>query len=135
MSKETTEKYAELSNKRSATKRSKQIDQLKESNTQLKDVNFQTNLLYCVMLIFHFQKITQLQMVNQEQQSKINELNEQVVNVTPRKLNISLSAANLGTPKTPKTPKSFCGKENQSPAVLSVGHHSPNPSAFRTRNN
>ncbi len=71
--------------------------------------------------------------MNKEQESKINELKEQSVNVTPRKLNISHS--NLGTPKTPKTPKSFCGKENQSPAVISVGLHSPNPSAFRARNN
>ncbi|KAG4073937.1 hypothetical protein HA402_014142 [Bradysia odoriphaga] len=117
MNKETPGKYAEISNKRSASKRSKQIDQLKESNTQLKD------------------KITQLQIVNKEQESKITELKEQVVNVTPRKMNISLSAANLSTPKTPKTPKSFCGKENQSPVVVSVGQNSPNPSAFRTRNN
>lgn len=81
-----------------------------------------------------FQKISQLQLVNKEQETKIIEL-EQVVNVTPRKLNISHSAANLGTPKTPKTPKSFGGKENQSPAVVSVGLSSPNPSAFRPRNN
>lgn len=73
-------------------------------------------------------------MVNEEQESKIVELKEQVVNVTPRKLNISHSQ-NLGTPKTPKTPKPFCGKENQSPAVPSVGLLSPNPSAFRARNN
>lgn len=74
-------------------------------------------------------------MVNKEQESKIVELKEQVVNVTPRKLNISLSAGNLSTPKTPKTPKSFCGKENQSPAIAAVGLLSPNPSAFRARNN
>lgn len=74
-------------------------------------------------------------MVNEEQESKIIELKEQVVNVTPRKLNISLSQGNLGTPKTPKTPKAFCGKENQSPAVVSIGLLSPNPSAFRARNN
>lgn len=77
-------------------------------------------------------------MVNKEQEMKINELKEQVINVTPRKLNVSHSAANLGTPKTPKTPKSFCGKENQSPAITVVpviGCSSPNPSAFRARNN
>lgn len=71
-------------------------------------------------------------MVNEEQENKIIELKEQVVNVTPRKLNISFSQ---GTPKTPKTPKSFCGKENQSPAVASIGLLSPNLSAFRARNN
>lgn len=86
-------------------------------------------------ILFYFQKISQLQMVNKEQENKIIELNEQVICVTPRKLNISHSAGNLGTPKTPKTPKSFCGKENQSPAVVSVGLLSPNPSAFRARNN
>lgn len=74
-------------------------------------------------------------MVNKEQENKINELKEQVINVTPRKLNASLSAGNLSTPKTPKTPMSFCGKENQSPAVTSIGRSSPNPSAFRARNN
>ncbi len=37
--KETAEKCAEISNKRGTSKRCKQIDQLKESNTQLKDVN------------------------------------------------------------------------------------------------
>lgn len=78
--------------------------------------------------------------MNKEQESKIIELREQVVNVTPRKLNISHSAGNLGTPhlgtpKTPKTPKTFGGKENQSPAVVSIGLVSPNPSAFRARNN
>lgn len=74
-------------------------------------------------------------MVNQEQESKIIELKEQVINVTPRKLNISHSAGNLGTPKTPKTPKSFSGKENQSPAIAGIGLLSPNPSVFRARNN
>lgn len=89
-----------------------------------------------INILFKFQKISQLQMVNKEQESKIIELNEQVICVTPRKLNISHSAGNLATPKTPKTPKSFCGKENQSPAVaVSVGLLSPNPSAFRARNN
>lgn len=38
--KETAEKCAEISDKRKTSKRCKQIDQLKESNTQLKDVIF-----------------------------------------------------------------------------------------------
>lgn len=38
--KETAEKCAEISDERKTSKRCKQIDQLKESNTQLKDVNF-----------------------------------------------------------------------------------------------
>lgn len=36
--KETAEKCAEISTKRGTSKRCKQIDQLKESNTQLKNV-------------------------------------------------------------------------------------------------
>lgn len=38
--KETAEKCAVISNKRGTSKRCKQIDQLKESNVQLKDVIF-----------------------------------------------------------------------------------------------
>lgn len=72
-------------------------------------------------------------MVNNEQENKIIELKEQTVNVTPCKINMSHST--IDTPKTPKTPKPFPGKENQSPIVTGIGCLSPNPSAFRSRNN
>lgn len=53
--KETAEKCAEISGNRGNTKRCKQIDQLKESNTQLKDVNFnEFQLIVMVKNVFFF---------------------------------------------------------------------------------
>lgn len=79
-------------------------------------------------MIYFMQKIATLQMVNQEQEHTIIEMNG--VTTTPRKLmNMSHGNIVVGTPKTPKTPKKYPGKENQQPSVV----HSP--SVLRTRIN
>lgn len=77
-------------------------------------------------------------MVNKEQENKITELNEQVSEkirtTTPCKLNISAHGNLQGTPKTPKI---YSGKENQSPLPSSAATSlvmSPKPTPLRQRN-
>lgn len=126
---ERSTKYANHSKKPTSRKH---IDQLKESNLQLKNVSILPKWWQIQpFLIFeiYLQKIAQLQMVNTDQEAKIGELKDHLINeLTPRKLNISINGS--GTPKTPRTPKKYRGKENQH-EVVSV---SPSPNVLRSRN-
>lgn len=70
-------------------------------------------------------------MAYQEHEISINDINGVSTTTTPRKmLNKSHSIIGMGTPKTPKTPKNYPGKENQ---VGSGAVHSP--SVLRPRIN
>lgn len=74
-----------------------------------------------------------MQLVNKELENKLVDLKDVSSNepLTPRKMNLSHSNIN-GTPKTPRTPKSYQGKENK-PMAAGIMTHSPN--VLRARNN
>lgn len=94
---------------------------------------------YITLLSFFFsQKIASLLIVNQEQEHAMVELKElgNINERTPRKtLNMSLNGnmTVIGTPKTPKTPRKYPGKENQLQISGGAIVHSPN--VLRARNN
>lgn len=74
-----------------------------------------------------------MQLVNKELESKLVEQKDVPVKepLTPRKMNMSHGNIN-GTPKTPRTPKSYAGKENQ---TLSSAIMAQSPNVLRARLN